>query len=108
MENFKVRMMDESQALWDKIGRLEDFIATSDEYQEFTFKQKFAMKMQLFFMRNYYFWLSYRVGIHCTAEDITEYNNPTTILLVDEPVAEVVAEKKPKVRRRAKKNTKHE
>ena len=108
MEDFKVRMMDEAQALWAKIMRLEDFIATSKEYKEFSFKQKFVMLMQLFCMRSYYHCLCKRVSMHCTIDDITEYSNPTPILLVDEPVAEVVTEKKPKVRRRAKKNTKHE
>ena len=108
MEDFKVRMMDESQALWTKIMNLENFIKTRKEYNEFSNKQKFAMWMQLFCMRSYYFWLSKRVSMHCTAEDITEYSNPATVLLVDEPVAEVTAEKKPKVRRKAKKNTKYE
>ena len=108
MEDFKVRMMDEAQALWAKIMRLEDFITNSKEYKEFSFKQKFAMRMQLFCMRNYYFWLCNRVGMHCTVDDITEYSNPTTVLLVEEPVAEVTVEKKPKVKRKAKKNTKHE
>lgn len=108
MEGFKVRLLDESQALWEKIMKLEDFLYTSDEYQKFTFKQKFAMRMQLFFMRRYYFWLCNRVTMHCTAEDIEEYSTPSPILLVDEPVAEVTVEKKPKTRRKAKKNTKHE
>lgn len=108
MEGFKVRMMDESQALWNKIMSLEDFIATSDEYQEFTFKQKFVMLMQLFCMRSYYHCLCKRVSMHCTLDEITEYSNPVPVLLVDEPVAEVVAEKKPKVKRKARKNTKHE
>ena len=51
MEDFKVRLMDEAQSLWNKIMSLEDFIATRDEYQEFTCKQKVAMRVQLFFMR---------------------------------------------------------
>ena len=107
MEGFKVRLLDESQALWTKILSLEDFILYNDEYKKFTFKQKFAMRMQLFFMRNYYFWLCARVGMHCTADDITEYNNPAPVLLVDEPV-ELVVEKKPRSKRKSKKNTKHE
>lgn len=108
MEDFKVRMLDEAQALWKKIMNLKDFIITNKAYKELSFKEKFAMVMQLFCMRSYYFWLVKRVHMCCTAEDITEYNNPTPVLLVDEPVEEVVVEKKPKVRRKAKKNTKHE
>lgn len=108
MEDFKVRMLDEAQALWKNIMSLSDFIATNKKYKELSFKEKFAMRMQLLFMRNYYFWLCRRVGLHCTAEDITEYSNTSPILLVDEPVEEIVIEKKPKVRRKAKKNTKHE
>ena len=108
MEDFKVRMMDEAHTLWNRIMSLEDFITTSDEYYKFTFKKKLAMRMQLFFMRRYYFWLCTRIHMHCTADDITEYSNPTPVLLVDEPVSEVIVEKKPKVRRKAKKSTKHE
>lgn len=108
MEDFKVRLMDEAQSLWNKIMSLEDFIATRNEYQEFTCKQKLAMRMQLFFMRRYYFWLCHRISMHCTAVEVDEYITPTSTLLVDEPVSEVVVEKKPKVKRKAKKNTKHE
>ena len=109
MEDYKVRLLDESQALWGKIMSLEDFIATRDEYQEFTFKQKFAMRMQLFFMRKYYFWLCNRISWHCTTEDLEEYVNPAPIIKVEESVAaDTLAEKKPKVKRKAKKNIKHE
>ena len=109
MEDYKVRLLDEAQALWNKIMSLEDFIATRDEYQEFTCKQKFAMRMQLFFMRRYYFWLCNRISLHCTAEDMDEYAHPAPLTKVDEPIIEeVVVEKKPKVKRKAKKNTKHE
>lgn len=109
MEDYKVRLMDEAQMLYEKIMSLEDFITTRDEYQEFTCKQKFAMRMQLFFMRRYYFWLCNRISWHCTTEDIEEYANPAPIIKVEEPVAaEAPAEKKPKVKRKAKKNTKHE
>jgi hypothetical protein len=108
MEDFKVRLMDEAQSLWNKIMALEDFIATRDEYQEFTCKQKFTMRMQLFFMRRYYFWLCRRISIHCTAEEVEEYTNPAPVVTPEEPTAEVVVEKKPKVKRKARKNTKHE
>lgn len=108
MEGFKVRLMDEAQMLWEKIVGLEDFIATRNEYQEFTFKQKFAMRMQLFFMRRYYFWICNRISMHCTLTDVEEYSTPTSTLLVDEPVAEIAVEKKPQIKRKAKKNTKHE
>lgn len=108
MEGFKVRLMDEVLMLWDKIVALEAFITTSDEYKEFTFKQKFAMRMQLFFMRRYYFWLCLRISMHCTAAEVEEYTNPAPVVKSEEPTTEVVVEKKPKVKRKAKKNTKHE
>lgn len=108
MEGFKVRLMDEAQALWNKIMSLEDFITTRDEYQEFSFKQKVAMRMQLFFMRRYYFWLCNRISMHCTTEEVEEYINPAPVIKAEEPVTEVVVEKKPKVKRKARKNTKHE
>lgn len=108
MEDFKVRMMDEAQALWNKIMSLEDFISTRDEYRAFTFKQKFAMRMQLFFMRRYYFWLCNRISWHCTTEDIEEYTNPAPIMIEEPVTTEAVTEKKPKVKRKSKKNTKHE
>lgn len=108
MEDFKVRLIDESQTLWNKIMSLEDFISTRDEYRAFTLKQKFAMRMQLFFMRRYYFWLCNRISWHCTTEDIEEYANPTPLTKSDEPVIEEVVDKKPKVKRKSKKNTKHE
>lgn len=108
MEDFKVRLMDESQSLWEKIMRLEAFIATRNEYQKFTCKQKVAMRMQLFFMHRYYFWLCHRISMHCTAEEMEEYINPAPVVKAEKPTTEVVAEKKPKVKRKAKKNTKHE
>ena len=46
--------------------------------------------------------------MHCTAVEVEEYTNPTSALLVDEPVSAVIVEKKPKVKRKARKNTKHE
>ena len=108
MEDFKVRLMDEAQSLLNKIMRLEDFITTRTEYKEFTFKQKFAMRMQLFFMRRYYFWLCHRISMHCTAIEVDEYINPAPVGKPEESTTEVVAEKKPKVKRKARKNTKHE
>lgn len=108
MEDYKVRLMDEAQVLYEKIMSLEDFITTRDEYQEFTFKQKFAMRMQLFFMRRYYFWLCNRISWHCTTEDFEEYTTKVETPAVTEPVVEVTVEKKPKVKRKARKNTKHE
>lgn len=109
MEDFKVRLLDEAQSLWYRITALEDFMAARDEYKELTFKHKFAMRMQLFFMRRYYFWLCNRINWHCTSEDIEEYTNPAPLTKAEEPIAtEVVTEKKPKVKRKSKKNTKHE
>ena len=108
MEDFKVRLMDEAQMLWEKIMGLEDFISTRDEYRAFTFKQKFAMRMQLFFMRRYYFWLCDRISWHCTTEELEEYTTKVETPAVAEPVTEVTVDKKPKTKRKTKKTTKHE
>jgi hypothetical protein len=108
MEDFKVRMLDELKSLQEKIGNLEKFICTDTKFKDLNFKHRTSLRVQVFFMRQYAFWLSTRIGWWLTPEDLEEYNTPTTPLLVDEPVSEVVAEKKPKVKRKARKNTKHE
>ena len=53
-------------------------------------------------MRRYYFWLSHRISLLCTPEDITEYTTPVA---VEEPVVEITAET-PKKNNKPKKKTK--
>ena len=108
MEDFKVRLLDEAQALWDKIMGLEDFISTRDEYHDMTLKQRFGLHMQLFFMRRYYFWLCNRISWHCSVDDIDEYTRKVETIVVEEKTVDVAGEKKPKTKRKTKKNTKHE
>lgn len=103
MEDFKVRLLDEAQALFGKISDLETFISTNDKYKNLAFKHRFCMCMQLVFMRGYYFWLGNRISWHCTQEDLDAYTNK-----VDTPAAvevvEDVKEKKAKTKKKTKKN----
>lgn len=103
MEDFKVRMLDEAEALWAKIIDLEKFVTTSDVFTNLSWKVRMATRFQLFMMRRYYFWLSHRISLLCTPEDITEYTTP--VATVEEPVAEIAAEA-PKKTNKPKKKTK--
>lgn len=107
MEDFKVRMFEELKSLQEKIFALEKFVYTDEKFKNLAFKHRMSLRIQLFYMRKYSFWLSTRIGWYTTKEDLEEYYNPTCPLLVDEPIA-VDIEKKPKIKRKAKKNTKHE
>jgi hypothetical protein len=102
MEDFKVRMLDEAEALWAKIIDLEKFVTTSDVFTNLSWKVRMATRFQLFMMRRYYFWLSHRISLLCTPEDITEYTTPVA---VEEPVIEIAAEA-PKKTNKPKKKTK--
>lgn len=102
MEDFKVRMLDEAEALWAKIIALEKFVTTSDVFTNLSWRVRMATRFQLFMMRRYYFWLSHRISLLCTPEDITEYTTPVA---VEEPVVEIAAET-PKKNNNPKKKTK--
>ena len=102
MEDFKVRMLDEAEALWAKIINLEKFVTTSDAFTNLSWRVRMATRFQLFMMRRYYFWLSHRISLLCTPDDITEYTTP--VAAVEEPV-EVIAEA-PKKTSKPKKKTK--
>lgn len=102
MEDFKVRMLDEAEALWAKIIDLEEFVTTSDVFTNLSWRVRMTTRFQLFMMRRYYFWLSHRISLLCTPEDITEYTTPVA---VEEPVVEIAAET-PKKNNKPKKKTK--
>lgn len=103
MEDFKVRMLDEAEALWAKIINLEKFVTTSDVFTNLSWKVRMATRFQLFMMRRYYFWLSHRISLLCTSDDITEYTTP--VATVEEPV-EVIAEAPKKASKSKKKSKK--
>jgi hypothetical protein len=107
MENFKVRMLDEAGYISEKIGALEKFIEEDEKFTALSFKRRLAMRIQLFYMRRYYFWLATRIGWLCTTEDLVEYSTPVVKQEDAEPIVEVV-DKKPKVKRRAKKDKNNE
>lgn len=102
MEDFKVRMLDEAEALWAKIIDLEEFVTTSDVFTNLSWRVRITTRFQLFMMRRYYFWLSHRISLLCTPEDITEYTTPVA---VEEPVVEIASET-PKKNNKPKKKTK--
>ena len=108
MEDFKSRIIDEATALMDKIVALESFIYRNEAFFDLPFKTRFALRVQLFYMRRYSFWLSKRISWCCTKEDIAETINPEPLAIVEEPVSEIPAEKKPKAKRRTKKKKTNE
>lgn len=101
MEDFKVRMIDEAAALNDKIMALEGFIYCNDEFFDLPWKRRVAMRLQLFYMRRYYFWLSKRINWLCSTSDIKEITNPEPVAPMAEPVeaTETKAPKKTKKRK---------
>ena len=79
MEDFKVRLMDEAQSLWNKIMSLEDFIATRNEYQEFTCKQKLLCECSYSLCVDIISGC-HRISMHCTAVEVEEYINPAPLV----------------------------
>ena len=102
MEDYKVRMIDEAAALNDKIMALEGFIYCNDEFFDLPWKRRVAMRLQLFYMRRYYFWLSKRINWLCSASDIKEITNPEPVAPVAEPVVEATETKAPKKTKKRK------
>ena len=105
MEDFKVRMLDEANSLWAKINNLEKFL-TTNEFANLSWKVRISTRLQLFVMRRYYFWLSQRINLLCTPEDIAEYNNP--VVVATEAAVEVEAPKKVKSKKKSKKKVSNE
>lgn len=103
MEDFKVRMLDEAEALWAKIIDLEKFVTTSDIFTNLSRRVRMTTRFQLFMMRRYYFWLNHRISLLCTPDDITEYTTPVTT--IEEPV-EIIAEAPKKANKSKKKSKK--
>ena len=112
MEDFKVRMLDEVCTLETKIHDLEKFITTADVFNNLSWKVRISTRLQLFFMRRYYFWLSQRIGLLCSQGDVEDYTNHTATPAEAEPVAElateIVAKKVNKSKKKAKKKASNE
>lgn len=108
MENYKVRLLDEASYVGEKITSLEKFVYTDEKFWDLSFKKRLAMRIQLFYMRRYHFWLATRIGWTCTKEDMEEYTTPFIKTVIEEPIVEAPVEKKPKTKRRAKKSKTNE
>lgn len=92
MEGYKGRLYDEIFSLEERIHNLENFVNDSVLFNTLSWKLRIATRLQLFFMRRYYFWLANRVSMILTKEDIEYYSTPVDKVL--EPTAEVKEPKK--------------
>lgn len=72
MEDYKIRLLDEIHELQERINRLEVFILTA-EFKKLAWMLKISTKLQLFFMRRYYFWLGQRIDLIISTNEIAEY-----------------------------------
>ena len=112
MDDFKVNMLDEAKYLSEKIFKLEEFTETNKEFLELPFLKRVVMKIQLFYMRRYYFWLSQRINWICTKGDLAEYETLKDTFedteVKEEVVIENIADKNIKTKRRAKKSKTNE
>lgn len=100
-----MRMFEEAGYIASKITALETYINTP-EFKTFSWRVRWCMRMQLFFMRRYYFWLAERIDLTCSLDDIAEWKNA-----LKEPAADVAAtsaeiKEKPKTKRSKSKKKK--
>lgn len=103
MEGYKGRLYDEILSLEERIHNLENFVNDTVLFKTLSWKLRIATRLQLFFMRRYYFWLANRVNMILTKEDFEYYSTP--VAQVDEPVTEVKETKKKKKRNNKKTKT---
>lgn len=105
MEGYKGRLYDEILSLEERIHNLENFVNDLVLFKTLSWKLRMATRLQLFFMRRYYFWLANRVNMILTKEDIEYYSTPVN--KTTEPVTEVKETKK-KTKRKNKKTKANE
>lgn len=103
MEGYKGRLYDEALSLEERIHNLENFVNDSMLFKTLSWKLRMATRLQLFFMRRYYFWLANRVAMILTKEDIAYYSTPVNEAI--ESVTEVKETKKKKKRNNKKTKT---
>lgn len=72
MEDFKFRLLDEVTYLDEKMSSLEKFVDTPD-FKILKWKTRMHLRMQLFYMRRYYFWLAQRMAYSVSTDDMEEY-----------------------------------
>jgi hypothetical protein len=95
MEDYKYRLISESEDLDKKIASLEVFI-TTDEFRKLKWKIRMHLRLQLFFMRRYFFWLAQRMMYTCTIDDYNEYRAIVDTTNAAENTKKPKSKKKPK------------
>lgn len=100
-----MRMFEEAGYIASRITALETYINTP-EFKTFSWRVRWCMRMQLFFMRRYYFWLAERMELTCSPTDFAEWGNG-----LKEPITEVAStsaevKDKPKTKRSKSKKKK--
>ena len=96
MEDYKFRLLDEVTYLDGKMASLENFI-TSDNFKQLKWRTRIHLRIQLFYMRRYYFWLVQRMSYTCSPQELEEYARMKHYH--PDPTPE-----KPKTKRTSKKN----
>lgn len=102
MEDYKYRLISESEDLDKKIANLEVF-TTTDEFRKLKWKIRMHLRLQLFFMRRYFFWLAQRMMYTCTIADYNEY-----LRAILDTANDVESIKKPKSKKKPKKKKSNE
>lgn len=72
MEDYKIRLLDEVTYLDEKMASLEKFVYTP-EFKALKWKTRCHLRIQLFYMKRYYFWLAHRMSYSINTDDMEEY-----------------------------------
>ena len=105
MEGYKMRMFEEGRYIVSRISALEAYINTPD-FKALSWRVKWCMRMQLFFMRRYYFWLAERIELTCSLVDIAEWKNALKEPATDVAATSAEIKEKPKTKRSKSKKKK--
>lgn len=105
MEGYKMRMFEEAGSIASRITALETYINTP-EFKSLSWRVRWCMRMQLFFMRRYYFWLAERIELTCSLGDIAEWKNALKEPATDVAATSAEIKDKPKTKRSKSKKKK--
>lgn len=100
-----MRMFEEAGYIASKITALETYINTP-EFKTFSWRVRWCMRMQLFFMRCYYFWLAERMELTCSPTDFVEWGNGLKEPPTDVASTSAEVKDKPKTKRSKSKKKK--
>lgn len=100
-----MRMFEEAGYIASRITALETYINTP-EFKTFSWRVRWCMRMQLFFMRCYYFWLAERMDLTCSLTDFVEWENRIKESLADVTATSAEVKDKPKTKRSKSKKKK--